>query len=383
MGLKIKLLSRLENTYGKRNPNTSRFGSTSLGEIADQLCLSNSLLTKLLSGTATEGMYERCLDNLERIDQANQLQKENNELKSQLTESKSKLTYRKLLFALLPIVTLLMLLQYNKTNQSKSLHQEANDPFLNKFFNPDFDVPNFLPYVPSNKVQDFCPCSAYEGDWALNKPYTIPIPFNQPGLYYVARSSDVKLKCSSSEDNELQGQKMHGFEIMKHEFWMDSEHESLVPRFFDPNEKIFTKDFFNIEFQSNPRYIKVAEITSFFYNTILINNERITRKGEPCGRYASYMNEEAINEYKIDLKEILNHVVGDMIKTECKEIPNPYCNPNELVEGESLLDFKCNFSIRTENLGIGGNYPYTKGFKLVDQHYSHNLLCNCKGGDYE
>jgi len=196
MNLKNKLLSELEITYGIRNPNTSRFGSTSLGEIADQLCLSNSLLTKLLSGTATEGMYER--------------------------------------------------------------------------------------YVPSDKVQDFCPCSAYEGDWVLNKSYTIPIPFNQPGLFYVARSSEIKLKCSSSETDELKGKKMHGFEMMNHEFWMDSQHEPLVPRFFDPNKKQFTKDYFNIDFESNPRYEKVANITSFFYNQIFINNDRIIREGEPA-----------------------------------------------------------------------------------------------------
>jgi len=382
MDLKNKLLSELEITYGIRNPNTSRFGSTSLGEIADQLCLSNSLLTKLLSGTATEGMYERSLKNLERINQTNRLEQENSNLKEEIKgKNKSWLL-------LIPLAGLLLLVSYHfyrSVPENSNGIKEDNDikeHFLSEFFNPDFEVPYFLPYVPSDKVQDFCPCSAYEGDWVLNKSYTIPIPFNQPGLFYVARSSEIKLKCSSSETDELKGKKMHGFEMMNHEFWMDSQHEPLVPRFFDPNKKQFTKDYFNIDFESNPRYEKVANITSFFYNQIFINNDRIIREGEPAGRYANNLNQEAISKYKIDIKEILNHVVGDMIKVECLDIPNPYCNPNELVEGESLLEFKCNFSISTENLGIGGNYPYTKGFKLVDQHYSQNLLCNCKDDEF-
>jgi len=386
MDLKEKLLEELELTYGSRNPNTSRFGSTSLGEIADQLCLSNSLLTKLLSGTATQGMYERCLNNLERINIANKLESENATLKAEADKKGSFSPMRMLLF-ILPVVGVIALFQIYKNdsllNSSTFSYDNSQEQFLEKFFNPDFNTPNFLPYVPTNKVQEYCPCSAYEGEWILNKPYTIPIPINQPGLYYVARSSKIKLKCSSSEPDETKGKKMHGFEILSHEFWMDTEHEPLVPKFFNTQKKQFTKDFFNIDFENDPRYEKVADITSFFYNNIFINDKRIIREGEPCGRYASYMNEEALSKYKIDLKEILNHVVGDMIKVECHDIPNPYCNPNELVEGESLLEFKCDFSIRSENLGIGGNYPYTKGYRLIDQHYSHNLLCNCLDSDYE
>jgi len=249
---------------------------------------------------------------------------------------------------------------------------------LNAFFNPDFDSPSLSPYMPIDKVQEYCPCSGYEGDWELTKPYVIPIPFKKPGMYYVAKFSDVKLKCVSAETGLLQGKKMYGFEILKHELWMDSEPEALMPKYFNAEKKQYTKEFYNLAFESDKRFEKVAEFTSLFYNTFEINKDKIRRKGEPAGRYANYVNQKAVAKYKIDLNEILNHAVGDMIKVSCDDTPNPNCNPNSLKEGESTLEFTCNFTIDTENLGYGGTYPYVKKLKLVNQHYSYNLLCGCE-----
>ncbi len=378
LDLREILLLKLEEIYGKRNPITSKFGHTTLGEIADQLCLSNSLITKLISGTATQGMYERSIKNLNRIQEAKELNIKNQKLQNSLeAQSPSGHLNRVLLGVVLFLLSALAILWNSARNSKGDDIMGYKDFSFDVFFNPDFENPNFLPYVPSNKVQEYCPCSGYEGDWELVKPYTIPIPFKKPGLYYVARSSDVKLKCASSVENERKGKVMHGFEIMKHELWMDSEHEPLVPKYFNSTKKQYTKEFYNLNFMNNQRYDKVAEFNSFFYNHIEISRSKIMRKGEPTGRYTTYINEEAVEKYKIDLKEILNHVVGDMIMTSCREIPNPYCNPNSLKEGESTLEFNCEFSIATENLGYGGNYPYVKGYRLINQHYSNNLLCSC------
>ena len=158
---------------------------------------------------------------------------------------------------------------------------------------------------------------------------------------------------------------MHGF-------------KALMPKYFNAEKKQYTKEFYNLAFESDKRFEKVAEFTSFFYNTFEINKDKITRKGEPAGRYANYVNQKAVAKYKIDLNEILNHDVGDMIKVSCDDTPIPNCNPNSLKEGESTLEFTCNFTIDTENLGYGGTYPYVKKLKLVNQHYSNNLLCGCE-----
>jgi len=389
MNLHNQLLKELEETFGPRSPNTSRFGSTSLGEIADHLSLSNSLITKLISGTATEGMYERCILNIKRVKEAIELRNQHLALEKEIHLAKKK--RRSWIFAtfLISILGLIGLTFSNFGSRSNTLNAEtgletksmqlSQNEFLEPFFNPAFNIPHFLPYVPHDKVQDYCPCSAFEGDWELDKPYTIPIPFNKSGLYYVARSSDIKLKCvTSTLEQASKGMSIHGFESMKHELWMDSKHESLAPRFFDPEKKQFTEEFHNIPFQEDDRFEKVADLTSFFYNRFYFNEDSIKRRGEPSGRYASYINEEAIAKYEIDIKDILNHIVGNMIEVKCADIPNPYCDPNDLIEGESVIDFKCSFSINTENLGIGGTYPYTKGFKLIKQNYSNNLLCNCQ-----
>ena len=67
-----------------------------------------------------------------------------------------------------------------------------------------------------------------------------------------------------------------------------------------------------------------------------------------------------------------------MAKIECQPAVNHFCAPNMLKEGESTIEYDCMFKIRTENLGIGGGYPYTKVYRFVKQNYADNLLCKCE-----
>jgi len=380
LSLREKFLETLSQIFGERDLITSRFGSTSLGQIAERLSLSSSLFTKLLSGTATEGMYIRAIKNLERIKTENNLRNELEAVAKQM-ETQNKTSPKKYFLSGLilssAVLGLLYFLQLNYID--KEIEQKAFDSknLFTTFFDPDFSIPHVLPYVNNLQVQNFCPCSAFEGTWQLSKPYAIPTPYKKPGLFYVAKESELKLKCSRVEDQELSGKVMHGFEVLKHELWKDSQNESLVPKYFDPKTKNFTKEYYNLNFAEDGRFIKVAEFTSLFYNKVTIDNGNIIRKGEPSGRYASYINKEAAREHEIDVNEVLNHIVGTMTKTKCGEIKNPFCNPNTLVEGESELNFQCDFSIITENLGIGGTYPYNKTYKFIKQHYSDNLLCSC------
>lgn len=108
-----------------------------------------------------------------------------------------------------------------------------------------------------------------------------------------------------------------------------------------------------------------------------MSDETIQRVGEPCGRYANILAPEIAEEFQIDVDQILNDVIGDMTSVSCQSADNHFCNPNDLVQGESVVEFNCIFSIQSENLGFGGGYPYIKGYKLVEQNYSSNLLCQC------
>jgi hypothetical protein len=65
--LQHEFLNHLEKKYGHWDKMTSTFGSSSFGAIANDLCISPSQFTKLLYGTATEGMYVRSIENVNRI----------------------------------------------------------------------------------------------------------------------------------------------------------------------------------------------------------------------------------------------------------------------------------------------------------------------------
>ena len=54
-----QFLEALERKYGQRDLLTSKFGTSSFGDIAKDLCISASQFSKLISGTATQGMYMR------------------------------------------------------------------------------------------------------------------------------------------------------------------------------------------------------------------------------------------------------------------------------------------------------------------------------------
>jgi hypothetical protein len=76
------------------------------------------------------------------------------------------------------------------------------------------------------------------------------------------------------------------------------------------------------------------------------------------------------------LSPIIFIVLGDLIKSQCETIFNPYCDPNKLSEG-SQLSYNCEYKIGEDNLGLKGGYPYTKTFSLESQVYSDYISCEC------
>jgi len=142
--------------------------------------------------------------------------------------------------------------------------------------------------------------------------------------------------------------------------------------------KEFTRDFDQLEFESQAHFKRAATIHSFFIDRFLIYPDSIVRKGEPVGRYATDVNSDLISEFEINLNYVLDYVVGDLNQTECQSAANPFCDPNDLTPGESTIAFDCLYTISNENLGIGGGYPYTKGYRLEKQNYADNLTCDCQ-----
>ena len=386
--LKDRFFEKLNEKYGPWDRNSARFGTFSYGEIADDLCISGSQFSKLLYGTATDGMYERTIKNIERLKQKEHLHLENSRLTSELSQlreslvkqyknSSSKYQYF-LLFALLGGLLGYGVHRYlTNTMPENTLEQDKPSHFLADFYERDFGSVHVSPFLSSGEAQAFCPCSAFEGTWTLDKEYIIPVPIGKPGLYYLAKTSNIKMKCYRNAPKEKLGKVFLGFEDMKHELWLDTKREPFSPKYFNTETKNYTKEFYNIDFENDPTFKKVADIYAFMFDTFELEDGKILRKGEPSGRYANNINYELAKQYEIDVKDVMQNIIGNLVKTVCSPSINEYCNPNKLVENESIIKFDCNYTIKYENWGIGGSYPYSKDFRLIEQNYSDNLLCNC------
>lgn len=366
-------IQKLEERYGVWQRETSRFGESSFGVIADDLCISKSQFTVLISNKGTEGMYMRSIRNVEQLikyeQQALILQK--------VKANKSSGRLPKWLSWLSLITALGLAIWFFQSNSFFDKVEPFTVHPLSTYFDGDSKSNYVSPYIPETDVQAYCPCSGFEGEWKLDQPYIIPLPSRKPGLYYVAKSSDIRMKCQKGVDSAAIGKVLIGFENMHNELWLDKNRNSFSPTYFDHNTKAYTPAFYELNMDADPAFIKVCDVYSCFFDHFFLGEERIVRSGEPCGRYAKNIDQDVVEEYEIDVEHILKNVISSMAKIECSPALNNYCDPNMLTEGSSTLEYDCMFKIRTENLGIGGGYPYTKTYRLLKQNYADNLLCRC------
>lgn len=378
----------LEKKYGTWNKTTSRFGAAPFGRISKDLNIGASQFSKLIYGTATEGMYERSIANIRRLitnehlkSDLQKIQEANDSLQQIIIQQKIKIKRLTLFFPVgMLVFVILCVLIYgflNPQKVKKNIQLDRNTHPLSPFFDQEYTATFNSPYLDISEVQNFCPASAYEGVWSLDRSYKLPLPGSKrPGLYYYGKSADVRMKVARYDpDPELQGHLLSGYEYLVNEIWVDTEMMPLSPTYFDPDLKQFTEAFEALDFEQDNRFKKVATIYSFFVDRFEIDSDTIKRYGEPAGRYAVDVDQELADQFEVDVKYILEDVIGDLTTTSCSAILNPYPNPNDLVEGESILRFDCSYTIDNENLGIGGGYPYQKGYKLVHKNYADNLFC--------
>lgn len=381
--LREQFITILEDKYGTWNRTTSRFGSSSFGEISNALSISPSQFTKLISGTATDGMYLRSIENIKRLIRRESLSQQLSELQIQYDKLKKK---RKstviylLVFALVCLLSAFLLysLFFNNSDSGNKNSTVKGHPLSDFFDNTELDEYN-SPYLDMSEIQDYCPCSAYEGEWSLANNYKLPLPGSKkPGLYYTAKSADVRMKCSHNDSIEAgPGRVLLGYEYLVNEIWIDTELTPVGEKYFDKKNKVFTKEFEQLRFEDHPQFKRVAVINSFFIDRFEILDSFIVRKGEPCGRYASEIDHELAEAFDIDIEFILKGILSNLTTTACDRAVNHYCDPNELDAGD-VISFDCLYTIESENLGIGGGYPYKKSYRLDKQIYADNLTCGCQ-----
>ncbi len=384
--LKDIFKEELTTLYGDFHPIVSKFGTSSFGKISSDLCISSSQFSKLISGSATEGMYIRSIRNIEQLKEHQRVLKDCKQLKKELAKNKNKgiedfsakrnkrTLYISLIFACL--ISGLALGYYIAKDSiiSKSINADDKHP-LSSFFNKIENKSTYLGFLNENEVQDYCPSSAFEGKWKLAKPYKIPLPGSKnSGVYLVAKSADITLVTSKYAENK--GRVLLGFEYLTHEVWVDKRRQPLIPEYFDLKTRLFTDLYNNLNFEKDENFVKIAELKSLFLDEFTILKDSIIRKGQPSGRYVDFLDAELAKTYNVDVDYILNEVISDLTQTKCNSTINEYCNPNDL-KVNSTISFDCFYSIGIENLGFGGGYPYTKTYQLVEKNYSDNLICDC------
>lgn len=382
--LNYNFKEKLKDLYGDYQPLMSKFGTSSFGEIASDLCISPSQFSKLISGSATEGMYMRSIRNIEQLTTHKQLLKETKLLKKELNSLGSvkkqnsykypKAVVAALVFLVVIIGALLVYIFVKNVIVKESDSLDSNDKHpLHSFFNIEENKTIDLGFLNEAEVQEYCPASAFEGKWKLAKPYFIPLPGSKKaGVYLLAKTADVTMVCSKFAGEK--GRVLWGFEHLTHEIWVDKTRQALIPFYFDVSNRAFTEEYNKLDFEHNSNFVKIASIKSFYLDEFTIRPDSIYRKGQPSGRYLEFSDKTLAKEYNIDVNYILKEVISDLTKTRCNAIKNKYSNPNDL-KVNSLVSFSCFYSINLENLGFGGSYPYTKSLQLVKKNYSDNLNC--------
>lgn len=382
--LNVRFKEKLKELYGDYQPITSKFGTSSFGEIASDLCISPSQFSKLISGSATEGMYMRSIRNVEQLIIHKNLLKQTKQLKKELnsrgiTEENSSSKYPKkvigaLVFLVLIIGVLLVYIFMKNLALKEKNSIGSNDKHpLSSFYTAEENKTIDLGFLNEDEVQEYCPASAFEGQWKLAQPYFIPLPGSKKaGVYLLAKAADVTMVCSKFSSEK--GRVLWGFEHLTHEIWVDKTREPLIPLYFDAVNRKFTEVYRKLDFEHNSNFVKIASIKSFYLDEFTIRPDSIYRKGQPSGRYLDFLDKSLANEYNVDVNYILKEVISDLTQTRCNALANGYNNPNDL-KVHSVISFNCFYSINLENLGFGGSYPYTKTLELVKKNYSDNLNC--------
>jgi len=170
----LDFIAKIEEKYGKWNRDAAQFGNTSYGDIANDLCYSNSHLTKLMSGSASDAMYERASKNIDRLIKLDtqegliqQLEKEKTTLleKNQAANKRNDLlNILKYVIPLLLLFTMFFVFKYFQNTNKDIVEKQNNETHpMSRYFD-SAGMPNTkTPYLNSTQVHDYCPCSAFEG----------------------------------------------------------------------------------------------------------------------------------------------------------------------------------------------------------------------------
>lgn len=357
-------VSKLKKLYGKFEESNKRFEKRSNSEISRELGYSDAQFSRLINETATEGEYQRAIQNIDRIIKVSQLEEQLELVAKPKSDWKRSILWFPIAVCLL-VYGIYSFWGVRSMSNKKVNHQADRDNTLQWSFETSF----INPFSKLDELPDDCdfPCYKYQGKWALKKGYKIPFFRERNGFHYLATEVNMYARCMP-EKNEL-GEILEGYEYQKHEIWYDTHELPLDSFTLDGNR---LQDFYqNLDLSSTDNFVKVATVHTFFRNEFTIEDSLIQRVGKVIGRDLEFEDEELLiarldDKRKVsDLKNEINRIASNRLEDFSRPIA---CNPAIVpdvdfhnIKDGAEMSFSCQLTTNRVS------FHYSKTFVLDNQ----------------
>ncbi|MEM9894931.1 MAG: hypothetical protein AAF789_01060 [Bacteroidota bacterium] len=363
---------KLEQLFGPFDHEHKRFEKSNNSIIARDLGYSDAQFSRLINETATEGEYQRALQNIDRIIKviAYEIQIKKLQKGGQgIGKSQALIGAFFLLIATLALLYFFMPSELNdRENNRISRDHTLQWTFESSLINP---------YVSLDDLPGDCnfPCYKYQGKWNLEKSYKLPFFRERNGFHYVA--TEVKMYARCMPERSKRGDLIEGYEYQKHEIWYD-QREWPIDSFMIINQENTPNTFYqNMDFNAEPDFIKIANIHTFFRNEFLLKDSLIQRTGKVVGRdleripradLLNMLEKNDLNFIENELSKIIANRLQDFsVPVKCKDayMDNSF---NSTLRDGNKMQFDC--QLTTSGFPIN----YSKTYILQDQYIKNDCV---------
>lgn len=367
-----EFVSKLEKLFGKFDNEHKRFDRATNSKIARELGYSDAQFSRLINQTATEGEYQRAIQNVDRILSLQSLQEKLNEIQHPNKRNFEKIWI--IISVILLAITIFQSVRMYTFKNEFSVYREfiPKDHTLRWAFESSF----INPFVKLDELPDDCnyPCYKYQGKWELDKTYKLPFFRERNGFHYLATSVNMYARCMTEKSN--QGDIIEGYEYQKHEIWYDLREWPIDS--FLTSENFLKEEYKKLDFSEHHDFVKVANVHTFFRNEFVLDSTFIQRSGKVIGRDLEYISMDNLSKKIVsqsltdEIQNELNRIVSNRLKDfsnpiECNIAPLINKDFNLIKDGD-LMSYNC--ELTTSRFGI----DYTKTYRLTDQYIKNRCI---------
>lgn len=366
-----ELVTKLEKLFGRFDLDHRRFEKANNSIISKELGYSDAQFSRLINNSATEGEYQRAIQNVDRILTVKQLE-------SQIKRGSSNRSHKSLyiaigsaiIFFLAFILTAIFSFSDYSTD-SRAITDVPRDHTLKWAFESSF----INPYIKLDDLPSDCnyPCYKYQGKWELENSYKLPFFRERNGFHYLATDVEMYGRCMVEKSDR--GDIIEGYEYQKHEIWYDMR-EWPIDSFINGNTP---KDHYQkLDFRDDGSFVKIANLHTFFRNEFNLQDSSIHRTGKVIGRdlelvprdelRSQIKNEQKLDDIEIEISRIISNRLKDFsVPIKCNDSPLISKNLSDIKDGDRM-SFRCQLTTS------GFSIPYEKTYVLKDQYIKNNCF---------